>query len=106
MIDGGVDSWECAASSFWFISFIFTCLIINGILGIGGKLIGAMIINEIGRSVVAFVTSALIANAISIVLCLFVYLTVGLGWCGGVMLWFILAVLFIVFCEIMDVISF
>lgn len=101
----GVSAWDAAAGAFWFVSFLLAALIVNGMIGIGAKLINAIISDELVIILVTFLFSVVLANAISLVLCLFVYLTVGLGWCGGVMLWFVITLLFVLFLEIMDIIS-
>ena len=105
-IAGGMTSWDVAAGSLWFISFLLTALIANGIIGIGSKIVNAIVFGEVAKILISFLIAILLANAVALVICLFGYLTVGLGWCGGIMLWFIVAVLFVVFCEIMDIISF
>ncbi len=104
-IANGASAWDVAAGSFWFIVFLFTVLIVNGLVGIGGKVVDIIFLDEIAKTVVTLLVAVILANAISLFLCLFAYLTVGLGWCGGVMLWFIVAIAFVVFCEVMDVIS-
>ena len=102
----GASKWDVAAEGFWFISFLLALLIVNGVVGIGGKIVSAIIVTDGMRVFVTLLVSILLANAISFALCLFVYLTVGLGWCGGVMLWFVVALLLVIFLEIMDIISF
>ena len=102
----GATSWEAAASCFWFVAFLFGALIANGLVGVGGKVVGTIFVSEKVKIFVTFFFAAILANAVSLFLCLFVYLTVGIGWCGGVMLWFVVTVLLVAFCEVLDIISF
>ena len=102
-ISNGVPSWDVAAGCFWFAAFIFAVLIINGMIGIGGKILSVVIISETARMFATLLLSALLANAVAIVLCLLLYLLVGIGFCAGLILMFILAALFVGFCEVMDI---
>lgn len=102
-IAGGASSWDVAAGAFWYISFLLAVLIVNGLVGIISKLFGMIIITTSAQVTVSLIVSTLLANAIAIILCLFAYLTVGLGWCGGLLLWFIIAILFVIFCEVMNI---
>ena len=104
-IEGGATTWENAAGVFWFMSFLLGFMMINGLVGIGGKIVSTVVVREWLKVVVTFLLAALVANAMSLVLCLFIYLTVGIGWCGGIMLWFIVSILIVAFCEVMDLVG-
>ena len=105
-IANGATPWDAAAGSFWFVVFLLAVVLANGVLGIGAKLIDAIVMTETAKIVGSIVVSLLLANAVSLIICLLGYVTVGLGWCGGLMLWFIVMLLLVAFCEIMNVISF
>ena len=105
MIADGAPSWDVAAGSFWFISFLYAALIVNGLVGIGGKIFSAFVVSEWTRISLTLIVATLLANALALILCLFVYLAVGLGWCGGVLLFFVFALALVIFLEIMDLIS-
>ena len=102
-IADGVPAWDVAAGGFWFVSFIFSALIVNGLIGVGGKVMRLIFFEETARIIVTLLLSLLVANAVAVVLALLFYLTVGLGFCGGIIIWFVVAVLFAVFCEVMDI---
>ena len=102
-IESGTPSWDVAAGSFWFAAFIFTVLIINGMIGIGGKILRVVIFTETARMFATLIVSALLANAISLILSLLLYLFVGIGFCAGLIIVFILAAVFVAFCEVMDI---
>ena len=105
-VASGVSSWDAAAGAFWFVSFLLMLLSLNGLIGICGKIVKMVLIIGFAKVAVALLVSLVLANAISLFIGLFAYVTVGLGWCGGVMLWFIVTLLFVLFCEIMNIISF
>ena len=103
-IADGASAWDVSAGSFWFFAFIFSVLIINGLIGIGGKIMNVIVFSETAKVISTFIVAALFANAVSLLISLLLYLTVGLGFCAGVFIWFVVAVLFVIFCEIMDIV--
>ena len=105
-VAAGASSWDVAASSFWCVSFLLTVLVVNGLVGIIARILGAIILSTTPQIIVTLIAATVLANAVALFLCLFVYLTVGIGWFGGVMLWFVIAFLFDVFCEIMNILEF
>ena len=105
-IANGATSWDAAAGSFWFIAFLLAVVLANGVLGIGSKLIDAIVITDTAKIAGSILASLILANAAAILICLLGYVTIGLGWCGGIMLWFVVSLLLVAFCEIMNVISF
>ena len=98
--------WLAATEAYWLIAALLCLLLVNGLIGIGGKIFRGFFMGELPKVLLTFFVALLVSNTMAVFLGLFTLVTIGFGWCGGVFLWFVIAVLLVVFCEIMDLITF